>query len=166
MLCRSQNFKKALDASKFFHDAVGAGAKAYNSSGPTNRKQIRRLSLKLHLSPNTGQNLFSGYGAGYVAVNNVRYEKSVVVTPQAVAEWAAAGFEQLTAADFEFIAPLQLEIVIFGTGTTQRFPRPELRQAVAASGVGFEIMDTRAACRTYNILAAEGRKVAAAILIE
>lgn len=123
-------------------------------------------TVKLHLTTPVGQNLFSGYGAGYVAVNNVRYEKSVVVTPQSVAEWSVARFDELTDANFEFIAALQAEIVIFGTGTAQRFPGPALRRAMAASGAGFEIMDSRAACRTYNILAAEGRRVAAAILVE
>ena len=120
--------------------------------------------MKLHLMPNAGLQLFSGYGAGYVAVNHVRYEKCVVVTPQAVTEWAVTDFERITGADFGFIADLKPEIVLFGTGATQRFPRPELARALAAIGVGVEVMDSRAACRTYNILAAEGRKVAAAIL--
>jgi uncharacterized protein len=59
---------------------------------------------------------------------------------------------------------LKPEIVILGTGASQRFPRPELSRALAASGVGVEVMDSRAACRTYNVLATEGRRVAAAIL--
>jgi len=83
-----------------------------------------------------------------------------------VTEWAVAGFEALGAVDFGFIAELKPDIVIFGTGATQRFPRPELARALAAGGAGLEVMDTRAACRTYNILASEGRKVVAAILIE
>ena len=122
--------------------------------------------MKLHLMPAAGLQLFSGYGTSYVSVNNVRYEKCVVVTPQAVTEWAVAGFEALGAVDFGFIAELKPDIVIFGTGATQRFPRPELARALAAGGAGLEVMDTRAACRTYNILASEGRKVVAAILIE
>ncbi len=122
--------------------------------------------MKLHLSQSAGQNLFSGYGAGYVAVNNVRYGKSVVVTPQSVTEWQVSGFEGLTAADFEFVVTLRPEIVVFGTGAAQCFPRPELARALAATGAGLEVMDSRAACRTYNILAAEGRKVIAAILVE
>jgi len=122
--------------------------------------------MKLHLTPGAGLQLFSGYGAGYVSVNNVRYEKCVVVTPQAVNEWAVGGFEELVVADFGFIAELKPEIVILGTGARQRFPGPELRRALAASGAGVEVMDTRAACRTYNILASEGRKVVAAIVLE
>lgn len=122
--------------------------------------------MKLQLTPNAGLQLFSGYGAGYVAINNVRYEKCVVVTPQAVTEWTVTGFDQLTGADFGFIAELKPEIVIFGTGATQRFPQPELARALAAAGAGVEVMDSRAACRTYNILASESRKVVAAILVE
>ena len=120
--------------------------------------------MKLHLMPNAGLQLFSGYGTGYVAINNVRYEKCVVVTPQAVRLWAVGSFESLIAADFGFIAELKPEIVIFGTGTLQRFPQSELARALAASGAGVEVMDSRAACRTFNILATEGRKVVAAIL--
>ena len=120
--------------------------------------------MKLQLTPNAGLQLFSGYGAGYVAVNHVRFEKCVVVTPQAVTEWAVTDFERITGADFGFIADLKPEIVLFGTGPRQRFPQPGLARALAATGVGVEIMDSRAACRTYNILASEGRKVAAAVL--
>jgi uncharacterized protein len=122
--------------------------------------------MKLHLAGNQGQQLFTGYGAGYVAVNNVRYEKSVLVTPSSVSDWPVRKFEDLSAADFQFIATLKAEVVIFGTGPAQRFPRPELARALAASGVGIEVMDSKAACRTYNILAAEGRGVVAAILME
>ena len=121
--------------------------------------------MKLHLTPNAGLHLFTGYGAGYVSVNYARHEKCVLVTPQEVIEWKVPSFDALTAADFGFVADLKPEIVIFGTGATQRFPRPELARALAAAGVGVEVMDTRAACRTYNILASEGRKVVAAILL-
>jgi uncharacterized protein len=121
--------------------------------------------MKLHLAPAAGLQLFSGYGAGYVSVNNVRYEKGVVITPQSVAEWPVADFAALAAADFSFIGELKPEVVVLGTGAAQRFLRPELSRALAATGVGVEVMDTRAACRTYNILATEGRKVAAAVLV-
>jgi uncharacterized protein len=122
--------------------------------------------VKLHLTPAAGLQLFSGYGPGYVAVNGVRYEQCVVVTPQAVSEWRVAGFESLAAGDFGFIEELRPEIVILGTGARQRFPGPELGKALASGGAGVEVMDTRAACRTYNILASEGRKVVAAIVLE
>ena len=121
--------------------------------------------MKLHATPAEGLQLFTGYGAGYISVNSIRHEKGVVVTPQAVVEWPVAAFESLTAADFSFIGELKPEVVVLGTGAAQRFPRSELARALAATGVGVEVMDTRAACRTYNILASEGRKVAAAVLV-
>jgi uncharacterized protein len=121
--------------------------------------------MKLHLTPGAGLQLFSGYGPGYIAINNVRHETCVVVTPEKVVQWDVTGFEALGAADFGFIAELKPEIVIFGTGATQRFPLPGLARSLAGIGVGVEIMDSRAACRTYNILASEGRKVVAAVLI-
>jgi uncharacterized protein len=120
--------------------------------------------MKMHLARDEGVLLVSGYGAGFIAVNNVRYETGVVVTPQEIRTWNVHGFEALTVADFGFVAALKPEIVILGTGASQRFPRPELSRALAASGVGVEVMDSRAACRTYNVLATEGRRVAAAIL--
>ena len=120
--------------------------------------------MKLHLTRDPGLQLFSGYGPGFVAVNGVRYEKCVVVSPQAVTEWIVSGFDALTLADFGFVESLNPEIVILGTGAAQRFPGRELMRALAAAGISVEIMDSRAACRTYNILANEGRKVVAAIL--
>jgi uncharacterized protein len=142
--------------------AILTNATFHSKSAP----YLEILAVKLHLAENQGQQRFTGYGAGYVTVNNVRYERSVVVSPQSVSEWPVGAFEGLTAADFAFIAALKVEIVIFGTGAVQRFPRPELSRALAATGAGVEVMDSKAACRTYNILAAEGRKVAAAVLID
>ena len=122
--------------------------------------------MKLHQTPPGGHHLFTGYGAHYVAVNAMRYETSVVVTPESVKEWRVESFAALTAADFAFVAEMKPEIVVFGSGLVQRFPRPELARALSAAGMGLEVMDSKAACRTYNILAAEGRKVVAAILVE
>lgn len=121
--------------------------------------------MKLHLAPSDGQNLFTGYGPGYVSVNGARQEKNVIVTADRIMDWGIAGFETLNARDFELLLGLRPEIAILGTGVTLRFPAPMLSRTLVTAGVGFEVMDTRAACRTYNILMAEGRKVAAAILI-
>ncbi|SFW22034.1 Mth938-like domain-containing protein [Nitrosovibrio sp. Nv17] len=122
--------------------------------------------MKLHLSGSSGHNLFTGYGAGYVMVNQARHERSVIILPDRVVEgWEATTFEQLTAAHFDFLLPLRPEVVLVGTGATLRFPHPSLTRSLIASGIGVEIMDTQAVCRTYNILMAEGRHVAAALLI-
>jgi uncharacterized protein len=122
--------------------------------------------LKLHLSTNTNQNLFTGYGAGYVLINHLRYQNNLIVTPDRIIEnWEAGSFEQLAPEHFNFLLSLQPEMVLFGTGGTLRFPHPKLTRAVIESGIGVEVMDTSAACRTYNILMAEGRRVAAALLV-
>jgi uncharacterized protein len=122
--------------------------------------------LKLHLSTNTGQNLFTGYGAGYVLVNQVRYEHDLIVTPDRIIEnWGAGDFDQLTPEDFRFMLSLHPELVLFGSGPTLRFPHPRLTRALIEARIGIEVMDTSAACRTYNILMAEGRRVVAALLI-
>ena len=121
--------------------------------------------MKLHLTTGEGQYLFSSHGSGFVAVNGVRYEKSVLVAPGSISEWTVAGFATLSAADFAPVLALQPDVLILGTGNTMRFPAHGLTRALADAGVGLEVMDNGAACRTYNIVAAEGRKVVAAILI-
>ena len=123
--------------------------------------------MKLHLASSSGQNLITGYGRGFVAINHARYEKSLIVLREKLIEdWDVTGFAQLGAAHFEFLAGLDPEIVLLGTGATLRFPHPSLSRSLTAAQVGMEVMDTGAACRTFNILAAEGRQVAAALLIE
>lgn len=122
--------------------------------------------MKLHLTNADGLNTFSGYGDDHVAVNGIPYHCNVVVLPgQLLPEWTSATFETLTEADFAGLAALQPEILLLGTGKALRFPSPALLQPLMAAHIGLEVMDTQAACRTYNILVAEGRKVAAAILI-
>lgn len=121
--------------------------------------------LKLHLTNISGINLFTGYGEGYVMVNQQRHEQSLLVLrEQLLTDWRPAGFDDLDAADFAMIAELKPEVVLLGTGARLRFPRPELTRALMAARIGLEVMDVQAACRTYNFLAAEERKVAAALL--
>ena len=122
--------------------------------------------MKFHLADTSGLNVFTGYGAGYVDINRTRCESSVVVLPdRIVSPWDAATFDALAPAHFEFLAGLGMEIVLLGTGPRLRFPAPALQRIVLEKGTGLEMMDASAACRTYNILASEGRKVAAAILL-
>jgi len=121
--------------------------------------------MKLHLSNHSGINAFTGYGEGYVMVNQTRYERSLVVLRERVLDdWRPAGFDALEAADFAELAAMAPEIVLLGTGARLRFPRPELTRALHEARIGLEVMDLQAACRTFNILAAEDRKVAAALL--
>jgi len=111
-------------------------------------------------------NTITGYGAGFVLVNDARHESSLIVLPERIVPWDIAGFEALALADFERLAGLDREIVLLGTGARLRFPRPELTRPLAEARIGFEVMDFQAACRTYNFLMAESRKVAAALLLE
>ena len=121
--------------------------------------------MKLHLTRAAEQGLFTGYGEGYVSIDGERYTHSIVVAPgRAVERWDAS-FESLTPAHFTALLERKPEIVILGTGDTLRFPHPSLTQPLATAAVGFEAMDTKAACRTYNILVAEGRQVVGVILV-
>ena len=120
--------------------------------------------MKLHASSPSALNTFSGYGEGYVLVNGQRHAENMIVMPEQMLPWSAASFDALTEADFEVISGLNLEILLLGTGPKQRFPHPRLTRALAASRIGVEAMDLQAACRTYNILMAEERRVAAALL--
>ena len=120
--------------------------------------------MKLHATAPTARNAFSGYGDGYVLVNGARHESSVIVLPDRVLPWDVAGFDELSERDFQVFLELDLEILLVGTGSKQRFPHPQLTRSLIAKRIGIEAMDVQAACRTYNILAAEGRRVAAALL--
>jgi uncharacterized protein len=122
--------------------------------------------VKLHASGPSGVNTITGYGEGYVVVNGERRDSSVVVLPDRIESWQVSQFEGLTESDFVFLKNLGAEIVLLGTGSRQRFPHPRLTAALAQAGIGLEVMDVQAACRTYNILVAEERKVAAALLFE
>ena len=125
-----------------------------------------RLILKLHLSKPVEKNIFSGYGSGYVVVNNKKYENSMITMPDKIIEdWQAPTVEKLTEEHFELLIPYEPEIILLGTGATLRFPSPLVTKNLLESKIGVEVMDTNAACRTYNILMAEGRNVAAALLI-
>jgi uncharacterized protein len=122
--------------------------------------------VKLHASAPGAANTFTGYGEGFVMVNGERRERSLVVMADRIEAWRPQAFERLSAEDFAFLRELKVDIVLLGTGSRQRFPHPRLTRALADAGIGLEVMDVQAACRTYNILVAEERRVAAALLFE
>jgi uncharacterized protein len=122
--------------------------------------------VKLQLAGAAGRNTITGYGAGYVLVNGARHEENLVVLPDRILPWSAAGFGSLAAEDLLELARLDLEVVLLGMGATLRFPSPQITRPLVEAGIGFEVMDSQAACRTYNILAAEERRVAAALLLK
>ena len=123
--------------------------------------------MKLHLANMAGLNVFTAYGDDYVAVNHEKHLKNLIVLPESIVpEWSTATVETLAAEDMQKLLELGTEIILLGTGSRLRFPAGPLMRPFASAGIGLEIMDLRAACRTYNILAAEGRKVAAALLFD
>lgn len=106
------------------------------------------------------------YGPGYVVINGARMRNSLVLTPQQVIEdWRPREFDDLASSDFTELAKLEPEILLLGTGRRQRFPAPEVYRNLIQHNIGLEIMDTGAACRTYNILMSEERRVVAALMM-
>jgi uncharacterized protein len=121
--------------------------------------------MKLHAHRDAALNTVTAYGEGWLEINARRYEHSLIVQPESpVQAWAPVRFEDLAAEHFEAIAAHAPEVVLLGTGAVQRFAHPRLVAALAARRIGVEAMDTGAACRTYNILMSEGRKVLAALI--
>lgn len=123
--------------------------------------------MKLHSPSTAGLLSITAYDAAHIAVNGQRLTRSFLLTPQRLIEdWSPASFAALTEADMQAIADLGCPIVLLGTGPRQHFPAPALMRPLIERRIGVEVMDSFAACRTYNILMAEGRDVAAALIIE
>jgi uncharacterized protein len=108
----------------------------------------------------------TAYGADWMEINGQRFSSSIIISAMGDRiEWSCRKFEDLQANDFERIAALNPELVIFGSGSSIRFPQPIWLETLFAKRIGLDTMDTHAACRAYNFLAAEGRKVVAALLL-
>ena len=109
----------------------------------------------------------TGYGPGWIAIGGERIGHSLLLHSDGQrGAWRPRAFNDLTAADFAPLAQGRPELALFGSGERLRFPKPAWVRALIEAGIGIETMDTPAACRTYNILAGEGRRVVAALLIE
>jgi uncharacterized protein len=122
--------------------------------------------MKLSLDKPSALYLIDGFTPRSVTVAKQEYRHSLILTPEQIFEpWNPPAVAALAIADFACLAALDLEVVLLGTGEKQIFPSQLLPVEFARGGVGFEVMATAAACRTYNILAGEGRKVAAALII-
>jgi len=123
-------------------------------------------AMKLTDEKIPGINLVTAYSATEVRIGERVLRNSCVVTPQQVIEnFRPKTVEELAVADLDTIFALDPEIVVIGTGPRQRFPDTQLMGAVLSRGIGCEAMDTGAACRTYNVLASEDRRVAAVLFI-
>ncbi len=130
------------------------------------RRTFRIRELKLQPDRIEGVNVISGLTSDAVSVNGIIHTSSIVIPwVGEVGPWGTAGFEALTVDDFDRLAELGPELVIFGSGKRIRFAPPLLLRSLMARRIGIETMDTSAACRTYNVLAGESRKVVAALLL-
>ena len=122
--------------------------------------------MRLNLETSDTTNIIRAYREGGVTVNEQNLCQSIIVTPERlISDWPPQIFEQLQREHFQIIVDLQPELLIMGTGSHQRFPPPDLLRSLLENNIGVEVMATAAACRTYNIVVAEGRRVAAALLM-
>jgi len=112
------------------------------------------------------QHMVTGYAPDHVAVNGVRYASSLILRPNALLpSWPVADAAQLRFEDLAWIRENPPEILLLGTGPRQVFPDRAVWRELRMEPWGIEIMDTAAACRTYNLIVAEGRTVAAALIV-
>jgi uncharacterized protein len=114
----------------------------------------------------SGTNVLTRHEPGCVWVGGAAYRHSVIVPWRGeVQAWPVRQFAAMEAAHFDALAEVGAAVVIFGSGPRLRFPAPALLRGLIERGIGVETMDTAAACRTYNVLASEGRTVVAALLV-
>jgi uncharacterized protein len=121
--------------------------------------------VKFTLESNAAVNLITAYGGGEIVLRERTVRGSAIITPDRIIEWAPRAIEEVDLAALEIALVLAPDIVVLGTGERLYFPAAGLRARVQARGIGIEVMDTNAACRTYNVLVLEGRNVAAALLL-
>ena len=124
--------------------------------------------MKLHLQAGeAGKNVIQAVTPGQITISGQAYTRSLIVSAARILpDWPPANFAALTAEHLRLILSFAAEIVLLGTGDKQFFPHPELLRDLYAAKIGVEVMTTAAACRTYNVLLSEDRKVAAALMID
>ncbi len=123
--------------------------------------------MKLHLDSPSDINVIQVYDDDGVVINDVRFNSSLIVSPDKLyTKWPVDRFEELNENHFADIVTQKIEIVLLGTGSSHRSVDPHHLIWFANRGMGLEAMDSRAACRTYNLLAGEGRSVAAALILD
>jgi uncharacterized protein len=123
--------------------------------------------MKFNLDPPAAINVVRSYGPGTIRIGERTFSRSLIVTATRIIEdWRPLGIPDLRVTDLDPLLELRPEVLLIGSGTRQVFPDRATLAALYSAGLGFEIMDTGAACRTYNVLVAEGREVAAALIVE
>jgi len=123
------------------------------------------MKLVLHAPEDTYQ--IRAYSPGKVVVNDETFRRSLVVAPhRIIRDWPPNTIAALATTHLDAVLELAPDLVLLGTGQRLSFPQAETLQHLARAGVGYEVMDTPAACRTYSVLSSEGRSVAAALILE
>jgi len=123
--------------------------------------------MKLLLNNEVPVHQFSSFTPGRVVIGKNRYCRSLIVTPKEIyTNWPPQHIDGITATDLQEIIKLEPELILIGTGDKLRFPHPSILEGATRAQLAVDFMDSRAACRTYNILAAENRRVAAGIIFE
>jgi len=121
--------------------------------------------MRIQRDTGEGRNYIGAVDPGAVTVQGTAYRQSLILTADHIAPWPPTGFAELVAEHWTAVLALEPELVVLGTGATLRFPSPAVLAPLMAAGIGYEIMGTAAACRTYNVLLAEDRRVVAALLL-
>jgi uncharacterized protein len=126
-----------------------------------------RCLMKMSMDSAEGAYRILGYSDGEIRINDARYSASLLVSPDTlVTEWGPTSLEALTSDHLQAVSELAPEVVLLGTGAQQSFPGRELMLSLMRGGIGLEVMDTASACRTYNVLMSEGRRVVAALILD
>lgn len=121
--------------------------------------------MKITLDNPQGEYVFSNYGEGFLAVNDQTLNNSVLIFPDRLESWPVTSMDELTADHFNAFIERKPDVLILGTGARQQFPDLSLRRELVQRGIQLDVMDTPAACRTYNLLVSEDRDVAAVVLM-
>lgn len=121
--------------------------------------------MKFHLTTPNSTYQIKRVDTNSITINETNYSNSLIIMPEYLTDWEPSNFEDLKLEHFEILANLDADVIVLGTGQTIHFPSVELLTPLIKKGIGIEVMDTAAACRTYTILASEDRNVAAGLLI-
>lgn len=121
--------------------------------------------MKITATQRANANFIRGYEAGAIRIGERNIRHNCLITVDSVSDWNVTSVEELSVADLQQLIALKPEIVVLGTGMRQRFPPTEVRAAMLAQRIGFEVMDLGAACRTFNVLLSEDRRVVAALIL-
>jgi len=124
-----------------------------------------QLNLERPTQPNIIRSVSNNAQSFHIVVGEASFTQSVILTSESIDLWEVTNISELETHHFDQLAQHSVEVIVLGTGTSIEFPDPALSQALMENQIGLEVMDTVAACRTYNVLAGDGRRVAAALIM-